>query len=338
MVECPCDDAARVGYRHGRDQPAFYNGRCFESDGNWAVDLAVGADGGVDLWLRGCPDLLAGALASGCSCSASGSADPRKAGSCFALRRFGTDIELISAPSELEPGVFGILRPVLSLPQGIVDHLNDEQLDSVIAHEFCHIRRRDNLTAALHMLVEAVFWFHPLVWWLGARLVEERERACDEEVVRLGSDPEVYAESILRICRFYLASPLACAAGISGSDLRKRIEDIMTHPILNSLSIGKKLTLGAMGLFALMTPITIGVFTAPVMNAQRQTPTQTLAPIAQVTPEPPRKPAPSAVRLAFETASVKPLNMTVAEAFQAGHLDWLTSTMRWRIYRAGKYC
>jgi beta-lactamase regulating signal transducer with metallopeptidase domain len=39
------------------------------------------------------------------------------------------------------------------------------------------------------MLVEAVFWFYPLVWWLGARLVDERERACDEEVVALGKDP-----------------------------------------------------------------------------------------------------------------------------------------------------
>ena len=63
----------------------------------------------------------------------------------------------------------------------------------------------------LHMLVEALFWFHPLVWWLGARLVDERERACDEEVLRLGSDPQIYAESILKICEFYLESPLLCA-------------------------------------------------------------------------------------------------------------------------------
>lgn len=57
----------------------------------------------------------------------------------------------------------------------------------------------DNLAAALHMLVQALFWFHPLVWWLGSRLVDERERACDEEVIRLGSEPQAYAERILRI-------------------------------------------------------------------------------------------------------------------------------------------
>ena len=45
------------------------------------------------------------------------------------------------------------------------------------------MRRRDNLTAAMHMLVEALFWFHQLVWWIGARLVATREQACDEHVV-----------------------------------------------------------------------------------------------------------------------------------------------------------
>jgi len=76
------------------------------------------------------------------------------------------------------------------------------------------IRRRDNLFAAIHMIVEALFWFHPLVWWIGARLVDERERACDEEVVRLGADPHQYAEGILRTCEYAVESPLACVAGV----------------------------------------------------------------------------------------------------------------------------
>jgi len=70
------------------------------------------------------------------------------------------------------------------------------QLESVIAQELCQVRRRDNLAAGFHMLVEALFWFHPLVWWMGVRLIEERERACDEEVLSLGADPHVYAEGI----------------------------------------------------------------------------------------------------------------------------------------------
>ena len=83
------------------------------------------------------------------------------------------------------------------------------------------MRRRDNLAAAIHMVVEAIFWFHPLIWWLGARLMEERERACDEEVLRLGNPPRVYAESILKICEFSVGSPLACISGVTGADLQE---------------------------------------------------------------------------------------------------------------------
>ena len=48
------------------------------------------------------------------------------------------------------------------------------------------------------MLVEALFWFFPLVWWLGARLNTERERACDEAVLADGNDPQMYAAGILK--------------------------------------------------------------------------------------------------------------------------------------------
>ncbi len=70
----------------------------------------------------------------------------------------------------LEPGVFGIFRPVLFLPEGIADRLSPGQYDAVLVHELRHIRYRDNLTAAVHMCVEAIFWFHPIVWWIGAKL------------------------------------------------------------------------------------------------------------------------------------------------------------------------
>jgi bla regulator protein blaR1 len=74
--------------------------------------------------------------------------------------QFETAVPVMSSPALLEPGVFGIFRPVLLLPQGITDRLTPEQLDAIVAHELCHLRRRDNLTAALHMLVETIFWFH----------------------------------------------------------------------------------------------------------------------------------------------------------------------------------
>ena len=163
-----------------------------------------------------------------------------------------------SSPGLLEPGVVGFLRPTLLLPEEILKHLPPSQLEAVIAHEQSHVRRRDNLTAAIHMVVEAVFWFHPFVWWIGARLVEERERACDESVLSLGGEPRDYAEAIVSVCKLYVESPLTCVSGISGADLKKRIVRIMARHVGLNMSLGRKLLLGAAGLLAVAAPVAAG--------------------------------------------------------------------------------
>ena len=159
----------------------------------------------------------------------------------------------------MEPGVFGVWRAVLAWPAGISERLDDAHLEAIVAHEVCHVRRRDNLTAALHMLVEAAFWFHPLVWWLGARLIAERERACDEEVLRLGGRPQAYAEGILKVCAFCVESPLECVAGVTGADLKQRVVRIMTDGVARKLTLAKKLPLAAAALCAVAVPVLLGV-------------------------------------------------------------------------------
>jgi bla regulator protein blaR1 len=195
----------------------------------------------------------------------------------------GMPVRAIASPVPLEPGVFGIFRPVLLLPDDIRERLTPAQFEAVLAHELCHVRRRDNLAAAVHMTVEAIFWFHPLVWWIGSRLMEERERACDEEVLRNAAEPEVYAEGILNVCKFYMASPLRSVSGVTGSNLKKRIEEIMTRHMVYNLSAGKKLLLAGAGLVAIGMPIAIGILNAPRVRAQSE-----------------------AARLTFEVASIKP--------------------------------
>src|SRR5262249_21255306 len=136
-------------------------------------------------------------------------------------------VPLLSSGALVEPAVFGILKPVLVLPSGIKDDLAPDQLKAVILHEVCHIQRRDNLATSLYMVAETVFWFYPLVRWIGKRLLEERERACDEHVLRLGCAPVVYAEGILSVCKRYLESPWQSASGVTGSDLKRRVRAIL---------------------------------------------------------------------------------------------------------------
>jgi bla regulator protein blaR1 len=140
----------------------------------------------------------------------------------------GGELDIRITPGSLEPGVFGILRPVLMLPSGVFSSLSGPQLESIFAHELCHIRRRDNLTAAIHALVEVLFWFHPLVWWIGRQLIVERERACDEAVVMSGADRQTYAQGILNVCKLYVQAPAVCMQGVTGANLAQRIKEIMT--------------------------------------------------------------------------------------------------------------
>jgi uncharacterized protein (TIGR03435 family) len=178
------------------------------------------------------------------------------------------DVPVFSTSSMIEPGIVGIIRPVLLLPEKIVDRLPAPQLRSILAHESCHVRRRDNLTAAIHMAVEAIFWFHPAVWWIERRLIEERERACDEAVLQLGNEAEVYAESILTVCKFYTESPLACMSGVTGSELKQRILRIMTKQVALKLDLSRKLLLSAVGIAAISVPMIFGLLHITEARAQ----------------------------------------------------------------------
>jgi beta-lactamase regulating signal transducer with metallopeptidase domain len=164
--------------------------------------------------------------------------------------------------SNLEPGVFGIVSPTILVPAGIASQLGEEQLNAILAHELCHWRRRDNLTAAIHTLVEILVWFHPLVWWLGTKMVAERERACDEAVIQSGRNRQMYAEGLLKVCRLYLAAP-GWSAGVSGGVLRKRIEEIMQNPVLTRVSLAKKSLLTAVAGLVIIMPIAAGLWHGP---------------------------------------------------------------------------
>lgn len=161
----------------------------------------------------------------------------------------------------IAPGVIGVLRPVLLLPGGLAERIPSEQLEAVIEHELCHIARRDNLKTAVHMLVETVFWFHPLVWWIGARLLEERERACDEAVLEAGHAPERYAAAILSVCRSF-HRPALLGAAASGGDLTRRIEHILTARVPDELTRSQRALLAALASLSLIAPIAAGAMVA----------------------------------------------------------------------------
>lgn len=104
---------------------------------------------------------------------------------------------VFSGPAETSPFTFGIWRPVVVIPQTILESATPELLESVFAHELAHIRRHDFGVNLVLEFCTAFCVFHPLVWFLRKRLNLYREAACDEMVTEHLIDPLTFAQSLI---------------------------------------------------------------------------------------------------------------------------------------------
>jgi bla regulator protein BlaR1 len=98
------------------------------------------------------------------------------------------------------PHVAGLFTSIVMLPPSAAEW-SAEARQAALVHELMHIRRGDRRTQAIAQLACAIYWFNPLVWYAAAGLARERERACDDEVLRLGAKPSAYASLLLDLAR-----------------------------------------------------------------------------------------------------------------------------------------
>jgi beta-lactamase regulating signal transducer with metallopeptidase domain len=137
---------------------------------------------------------------------------------------------LIITASRVGPAVMGLLRPTVLLPKTILRGKSEEDLEPLLAHELIHIRRGDLWVGSLQVLAQAVWWFHPLVWWAGQRTSREAERCCDEAVIaEFGYRPARYARALLDVLeRRRMLQPLPALPGVRPVEVTsRRLERIM---------------------------------------------------------------------------------------------------------------
>lgn len=210
-----------------------------------------------------------------CLSSAETVLDEREAQALNRLRsRLGIkrEVKLLASPLIDSPGVWGVWKPVLLFPKNFTACLSDEELEAVLTHELLHVKRRDNLTGNLQMLLCCVYWFHPLVWLLDARLLAERERACDDEVLRLGSATEVYAKSLMKVSRFGLGLKSAGFSAAAGSQVRRRIERIMAQDIVRKVTLTYRMLLSAAIIALVIFSAGAGLLSGTAARAQDSMP------------------------------------------------------------------
>jgi len=99
-----------------------------------------------------------------------------------------------------QPFVWGLLRGSIYLPANFLNIKKPEHQKSVLGHELSHVIRFDAAVNFLQVIAQAIFWFHPFVWWANRKIRAEREKCCDEmAVARLNASPRDYSKAILEI-------------------------------------------------------------------------------------------------------------------------------------------
>ncbi|HEU4388255.1 MAG TPA: M56 family metallopeptidase, partial [Blastocatellia bacterium] len=119
--------------------------------------------------------------------------------SCHELRALPGDVRLCLSHSVQSPILFGLFHPTILVPSDIAEWTTAEERRAMIQHELAHAERRDPLINLFQNTLQAVLFFHPLVRYACRQLSIEREIACDDRVVSLGTAADAYAESILKV-------------------------------------------------------------------------------------------------------------------------------------------
>ena len=195
----------------------------------------------------------------------------RRVRSWLALNR---EVEVVVSAQFTEVGLWGIRKPVILLPEGAASRLSENELAAVLMHELVHLERRDNLVVLLQRVLTSLLWFYPLTWLIDRKLLEERERACDEEVLRLRQAPETYASGILKVVGAYLKDGMAGASSIGGSSFKRRMVDILSVEPPRTLGLrGRALTVAfGIVLAAFSTGFGLVSFDAYATRRFQQTP------------------------------------------------------------------
>ena len=122
-----------------------------------------------------------------------------------------------------------LLRPVIWLPLSLLVQLPREQVEALLAHELAHIARMDWLWNGLQCVLESLLFFHPAAWWLGRRIRQEREHACDDRAVAVCGDAIALAEALEQLERHRHTTPRLVLAAQGGS-LMKRMTRLLAAP------------------------------------------------------------------------------------------------------------
>jgi beta-lactamase regulating signal transducer with metallopeptidase domain len=210
------------------------------------------------------------------------------------LAREATVVQsLLTSAHIATPFTFGLLKPRVMLPEGW-QRWSDARLAVVLDHERAHVARRDPLVQWLALLNRAVFWFHPLAWWLERHLAALAEEACDAAVLARGHSPADYSEHLLELARLSGRRPMQnlVATPMPGSALSTRIAKILDGGVARPRSRSAAAGAAALATLAAAVLGTVTLAQEPASPPRTQQPAS--PPRTQQPASPPRAQQPAA--------------------------------------------
>jgi hypothetical protein len=154
-------------------------------------------------------------------------------------------VELKTVLTRQSPLLAGFLRPIILLPTQLAQPICKAQAEQILRHELAHVERRDDWINLIQQCIQAVFFFHPSVWWISRELSLEREIACDDHVLQQSGRSRSYALLLADLAAWTNKRPLLLAPGVSTnkSQLQQRINMILdtqrnTSPRLAKTRLG----------------------------------------------------------------------------------------------------
>lgn len=180
-------------------------------------------------------------------------------------------VRLLRSERTLMPVVCGIFRPAVLLPADAGNWCQERQR-VVLLHELTHVARRDCLTQTLGQIACAFYWFNPFIWSAARRLRVEREQACDDFVLSIGTKPSEYAYHLLEIARsmqersFFEWSQTSSVAMARRSQLEGRLLAILSKEN-NRAAVSRALTAGLVALVFVLF-VSLAVIRPTITNAQ----------------------------------------------------------------------
>jgi tetratricopeptide (TPR) repeat protein len=187
----------------------------------------------------------------------------------FALK----DVDLLWSADISSPVTVGMRRPAVILPEALRDSTSEDVLTTAIGHELAHVARRDFALGLFSELIHAPVSFHPAAWLIRKGVDRSREMACDELVTEKLVEPQVYAQSIVKIAQKMsgLRQP-GYSLGVFDADiLEERIRRLTARVEPN---MRRARLLFAVGLSALASCVLIASSLAVSARAQSGTQTE----------------------------------------------------------------